>query len=737
MFPLRTRTEQRRTISVSHTLRVIAVLVLVLVAGAMAQQLVGQRAAIIEDTRAEHARLATVLAEQTGRAVEMIDMLLADIAGQRRTPGGRAGAWDTTGEEMAQRIGGIAPITGMAVVAADGTLLAATPGLASATEVTPRVASLIQRYRDDPSLGLLFSAPFATASGDQMLLLSRPLFRPDRTLDGVVVGRLDLSFFETLYKSVDLDDDGIISLHLRDGTVLVAFPHHDAAIGAGHERASDQRTQAAPSPSGGEDNATAGKRIFAVRALKTLPLAVTISVSSDSVLAPWRRGAGIVVSFGLAAAGLIGALLLLLATECRRAEVLLVENSVARARAEETNRQMAEQMEERERTEAALRQAQRLEAVGQLTGGVAHDFNNILTVLLGNIDLMEARRPGERRAPDPITTARLERMRVAAEKGATLTHQLLAFARRQPLVPRPASLNTVIKGMNDLIQSAIGGNIRFVTELAPEPWLVRVDTTQIELVILNLALNARDAMPRGGTLTLATANHRIPAEESTQDLPEGDYVIVRVSDTGSGMTDDVRAKAFEPFFTTKGPGLGSGLGLSQVYGVARQSGGSARLHSTPEQGTSVSVFLPRTLSDVVADRRGNRDAAETITQGARLLLVDDDEAVRATTTLILEAIGYVVHEAAAADVALERIVGGLQFDLLLTDVAMPGTNGAELAERVRQLRPELPIIFISGYADPDAVAGHHRLQPLVRKPFRVADLAAEIEAALAERRRAA
>ena len=199
----------------------------------------------------------------------------------------------------------------------------------------------------------------------------------------------------------------------------------------------------------------------------------------------------------------------------------------------------------------------------------------------------------------------------------------------------------------------------------------------------------------------------------------------------------MRAKAFEPFFTTKGPGLGSGLGLSQVYGVARQSGGSARLHSTPEQGTSVSVFLPRTLSDVVADRRGNRDAAETITQGARLLLVDDDEAVRATTTLILEAIGYVVHEAAAADVALERIVGGLQFDLLLTDVAMPGTNGAELAERVRQLRPELPIIFISGYADPDAVAGHHRLQPLVRKPFRVADLAAEIEAALAERRRAA
>ncbi len=662
-------------------------------------------------------RLDHVIAEHTSRAVQSIDMILRDLAAQP-DPSAAIG-----GERIQRQIDGTPQLLGLAVL---------DPGFAlraQAGRVPEGAIEDLRIHRPDTAeraVGVPFRGPAGSWTAPLVL----------RAAGVLIVGFLDLGYFHDFYQAVDPTENGAIVLHRRDGLVLARYPRAEAVVGTSYAALppfSEALARTATGPAAGTAVVVvpgeAGERILAVRTLRDFPLAVSVSASLESVLASWQVQAGTILLTGLAAAGVIGALLLMLASESRRVEALLADSARARATAEHANARLTEQMEERERTEAALRQAQRLEAVGQLTGGVAHDFNNLLTVLLGNIDLIQATGEGT----DPGLSARVERMRSAAERGAQLTDQLLAFARRQPLMPRPASLDFVIAGMTDLVQSAMGGNIRVVLRLQDAPWLALVDTTQFELVILHLAINARDAMAKGGTLTIETANITVTDIEPTGDLPTGDYVVVRVSDTGLGMSQDVAAKAFEPFFTTKAPGQGSGLGLSQVYGLARQSGGGVRIDSAPGRGTSVSVFLPRAASETGAGEQGTRLAAPKVTAGARILLVDDDEAVRVTTAMILESLGYVIETAMGGVPALARLGETLEFDLLLTDVAMPGMNGPELADRVRARFPDLPIVFFSGYADPDAIAGRQILQRMVRKPFRAIDLAAQIEAALAER----
>ena len=262
---------------------------------------------------------------------------------------------------------------------------------------------------------------------------------------------------------------------------------------------------------------------------------------------------------------------------------------------EAANRQLVSQIEERERVELTLRQMQRLEAVGQLTSGVAHDFNNLLTVVLGNLGFLEK---GLGSSADPKLKQRLGHMRMAAERGAKLTSQLLAFSRRQRLEPKPVDLNDALASMRDLLQSSLGGSVQINTNFRPGLWPALVDPTQIELVVLNLAINARDAMPVGGSVTLETANATVGAPYRPEEPLAGEYVVVSVVDTGSGMTPEVLAKAFEPFFTTKEIGKGSGLGLSQVLGFAKQSGGGMRIETRVGEGTTVKVFLPRAQQSV-------------------------------------------------------------------------------------------------------------------------------------------
>ena len=379
------------------------------------------------------------------------------------------------------------------------------------------------------------------------------------------------------------------------------------------------------------------------------------------------------------------------------------------------NRQLLAQIEERERVESTLRQMQRLEAVGQLTSGVAHDFNNLLTVVLGNIGFLEKGLSAA--GVDGRMAQRLGYMRAAAERGAKLTDQLLSFSRRQRLEPKLLDLNETVASMHDLLQSTMGGSIRIETKLHRGLWPAMVDPTQLELAMLNLAINARDAMQVGGRLAVHTENVTLGPALYPEDPPAGDYVAICVADTGTGMTEDVRAKVFEPFFTTKEIGKGSGLGLSQVLGFAKQSGGGVRIESRVGEGTSIRIFLPRTKAK--AEERSPSApaiAAHKDAPAARILLVDDDHAVREVTSTTLRDLGYTVVEAGSGGAALDILTREPTIDLLIIDFAMPGMSGAEVARQVRAKRPTLPILFITGFADRAALAGVSETH-IVGKPF--------------------
>ena len=412
--------------------------------------------------------------------------------------------------------------------------------------------------------------------------------------------------------------------------------------------------------------------------------------------------------------------------EIRRGEALLERRVAERtAELEAANRQLATQIAEREKVETALRQAQRLEAVGQLTSGVAHDFNNLLTVILGNVEQLQ------KRTDDPAISRRLSMMGEASRRGALLTAQMLAFSRRQKLEPRAVDLNVTVRSMRDLLQSTIGGSVRILEpDLADDLWTAMIDPTQIELVILNLAINARDAMEVGGSLKIGTANVAMPTPVLPEHPPAGEHVVVSVSDTGSGMTEAVLARAFEPFFTTKAVGKGSGLGLSQVFGLAKQSGGGVTIETVVGEGTTINVYLPRahTAPDTeVAPVRVSRNApAENLV----VLVVDDDDAVREVTAGILVDLGYVVVEAGSGGAALEIFDRREDIRAVILDFAMPGMNGADVAREMLGRRPALPILFATGYADAEALAAASD-DRIVHKPFKEAELADKLAMAFA------
>jgi len=412
--------------------------------------------------------------------------------------------------------------------------------------------------------------------------------------------------------------------------------------------------------------------------------------------------------------------------EAIRAGEALLERRVEERTAElaSANRQLADQIAERERVEGVLRQAQRLEAVGQLTSGVAHDFNNLLMVILGNVRQMQ-KVVGD----DPTLRRRLTMIAQAAERGAHLTAQMLAFSRRQQLEPRAVDLNDTVLSMRDLLQATMGGSVLIETLLQPDLWPAMIDPTQIELVILNLAINARDAMEVGGTLTVETGNVMLDVPSRPEEPGAGEYVMIAVTDTGSGMSPEVLAKVFEPFFTTKEVGKGSGLGLSQVFGLAKQSGGGVRIDSTPGAGTSVRVFLPRATAAPAAELLETPSEAEPPAQDLKVLLVDDDNAVREVTAGILRDLGYRVLEVGSGGAALDVLDRQAEIDLLLLDFAMPGMNGAEVAREARARRPDLPILFLTGYADIEALADASD-DGILRKPFAQKELAAKLRSVL-------
>lgn len=379
----------------------------------------------------------------------------------------------------------------------------------------------------------------------------------------------------------------------------------------------------------------------------------------------------------------------------------------------------------------ALRQAQKMEAVGQLTGGIAHDFNNMLAVVLGSLELLGRRvDPDDARARHYVQAAT-----DSAKRAANLTQRLLAFSRQQPLQPEQIDANKLVAGMSDMLRHSIGVDVRLETILADELWPVEVDPNQLESVILNLSVNARDAMPGGGKLIIETQNADLDSRYTASELgvPAGQYVLIAITDTGAGMTPEVIAKAFDPFFTTKAVGKGTGLGLSQVYGFVKQSGGHIKIYSEVGQGSSIRIYLPRSITAAAAP--GTAEATEdlpTSQQQEVILVVDDEPAVRQFSADALTELGYRVFDADNATVALTILRAHPEIAMLFTDIVMPDANGRVLADRAQQIRPDLKVLYTTGYTR-DAVVHNGVVDKgvhLIGKPFSIDELASRVREVL-------
>jgi signal transduction histidine kinase/ActR/RegA family two-component response regulator len=429
----------------------------------------------------------------------------------------------------------------------------------------------------------------------------------------------------------------------------------------------------------------------------------------------------------------------------RRQVAVLFQDITARKRAEteiqnlnETlEARIAEAIAERKQAEEALRQSQKMEAVGQLTGGIAHDFNNLLTGIIGSLELLETRlRQGR--------TSELNRYvavaQGASKRAAALTHRLLAFSRRQTLDAQPTDVNRLVMGIEELIRRTVGPQITLEVVTAVGLWPALLDASQLESSLLNLCINARDAMPEGGRITIETANKWLDDRTARErDLPPGQYLSLCVTDTGTGMTSDVSARAFDPFFTTKPLGQGTGLGLSMVYGFVRQSGGQVRIYSEVGTGTTMCLYFPRHYGSPDESATSTTSAtAAARRSGKTILVVDDEPSVRMLVTEVLEEHGYSGIEASDGPSGLRILESDAKIDLLITDVGLPGgLNGRQLADAARVSRPELKVLFITGYAE-NAIIGNGQLAPGMRvltKPFVMTSLAERIAEMIGDERR--
>ncbi|GAC1348258.1 MAG: hypothetical protein NVSMB18_35870 [Acetobacteraceae bacterium] len=415
--------------------------------------------------------------------------------------------------------------------------------------------------------------------------------------------------------------------------------------------------------------------------------------------------------------------------KARWAESLEEQVVIRTAELETANQRLRDEMSARSAAEDQLRQAQKMEAVGRLTGGIAHDFNNMLTVVIGSLDLLR------RRATDMRGSRLLDNAMEGANRAATLTSRLLAFSRQQPLMPQPIDVNRLVAGMSDLLRRTLGETIQIETMLGEDSWPALADPNQLENALLNLAVNARDAIleasPSGGRLVIETGNAKLDAVYAAQhaDVQPGDYVMIATTDTGTGMSDTVLSRAFEPFFTTKPTGQGTGLGLSQVHGFVKQSGGHVGIYTEPGRGTTVKIYLPRQRDLAAgAPSPGAGPAEANGRTGETILVVEDEEGVRRFTTDALRELGYVVLEASGGGQALAVLDSHPETALLFTDVVMAEMGGRELAEAARLQRPDLPVLFTTGYTR-NAIIHNGQLDPgveLIGKPFTVAALGAKV-----------
>lgn len=543
--------------------------------------------------------------------------------------------------------------------------------------------------------------------------------QPEDGFAGLVVVTAQPEYFHDFYEQA-VKDSGVSTLALmrEEGAILARYPALPDNV--------SRRSVSGPVMQGiasiperglveGTSDLDGVSRINAYRRLPNHPVYVTAGIDRATVIRSWLSTMASHLIFGIpATAGLIALSLLAMRHTRREARAL------ASLRAEQARR---------EETEERLRQAQKMEAVGRLTGGLAHDFNNLLQIILGSLDLLAKRLTNG----DERQRRLVENARAGATRAASLTQRLLAFSRRQPLDPKPLDANRTVSGLSDLLRRTLPESVRIETVLGGGLWRTYADPNQLESALINFAVNARDAMPDGGRLTIETGNAYLDEAyaASRVEVTAGQYVMLAVSDTGTGMTPEVLGKAFEPFFTTKEQGKGTGLGLSQVYGFAKQSGGHVALYSEAGQGASVKLYLPRytgpeEIMEAPAAALVKADGKTTV------LVVEDEAGVRQFVVEALREIGYRVLDAEGAAPALRLLSAHPEVTLLLSDVVMPEMDGRRLADEALRLRPDLKTLFMTGYTRNAIVhngvldAGTH----LISKPFTLPQIAAKLDEVL-------
>ncbi len=549
-------------------------------------------------------------------------------------------------------------------------------------------------------------------TGKLIFPVSKWRFDSSGTFAGMTEISVSPQAFERFYGRLAARTSASFTLVREGGAVLARYPA-PAVTGIKLDASSGFGQMIAQNPDGGRYTAVSSidklERRISARRLAGFPLYITSSLETRDILSGWLSYMAGHLIFGVPATLFLVVLILL---AMRRTSALYAES------------------ERREMLEASLRQSQKMEAVGQLTGGVAHDFNNLLTIILGNLQM------ALRQGPEGKTKTLISNAYQAADRAAELTKRLLAFSRSQPLDPHPIDANRLVAGMSDLLDRTLGETIAVETVRSAGLWLTEADGPQLEAAILNLAINARDAMPDGGKVTIETGNAFLDEFycQSVDGVKPGQYVMISVTDTGSGMPEDVIDKAFDPFFTTKAAGAGTGLGLSQVYGFIRQSGGHVRIYSEIGEGTTVKIYLPRSFARNKPAPAGKAAGDSPEGKQETVLVVEDDADVRSYVVETLSALNYSVREAADAEAALRILDDSAPVDLLLTDVVMPGMNGRALAEAARLRRPGLKVLYMTGYSR-NAIVHQGRLDAgvsLMQKPFSQNVLAMRVRTMLEE-----
>ncbi|HTI83627.1 MAG TPA: ATP-binding protein [Acetobacteraceae bacterium] len=625
-------------------------------------------------------------------------------------------------EKLLAMIAGYSQVTAAVVLSADG-----HPLVASSRYPVDRTATFADRdyfraLRNAGETLQIGGVVYGRLTHEELFSVAVRRGAPGPTFAGAILIGVSPNYFRDFDETLFAGDTNYTAAVLRsDGTVLASYPELPNSSDA------PQRDQwlldaIARNPLGGRAEGRSSlddtSRLIAYKALSSYPVIVMVGRSWSSVVLQWRDLMATHLIFGIPATLSLLLLSLLATQQWRRQHATLA--------------QLRTEVERRELAEEALRQSQKMEAVGRLTGGIAHDFNNHLTVISSNIELMQRRMPPGSEALFKLADAAMS----GVQRAATLTHRLLAFARQQPLDPEPLDLGRMVTGLSDLLRRTLGEDVAIETVLAGGLWQTRVDANQLENVLLNLAVNARDAMPHGGKLTIETANAHLDDAyaASRAEVTAGQYVMLAVTDTGMGMTPEVIERAFEPFFTTKPLGQGTGLGLSMVYGFIKQSGGHVAIYSEPGHGSTVKVYLPRFIrtEEKPPASRGVVRARPRGT-GETILVVEDDEDVRHSSVEALRDMGYEVLEAGDAMDGVRLIVDHGGIDLLFTDVGLPGgVNGRALADAARSAQPGLRVLFTTGYTR-NAILHNGVLDHdvhFIAKPFNLTALAAKIREVL-------